>query len=524
MAPPSVLTALFFVSTLPSSPPVTPYAALPPATCTGSLPSIHRLRIATHAAHEPAVSFLAWTPSPATSARAPLPLMGAGALERACAAFQPTNQKHWGFCAQSPRAQRDRYGCDSAAYVAAVDCAFVDPDAVQHERPVVYTHRSSFAVHLTSGAFGRAITPPRRDRLREYPQLAHALGVYPKAPAHVLEQLPRLVHLLAVLPAHVPILLPKDPAGLRAQFLAVLEALAAAGCKLDGHRCTGAQLVRGADGALRPLADVLAALPREPQPGNATARVVWWDASQTYRASRLFFAAEAVHVRSPMPAERPGNVAPAPGWYDLLDEAPCHYKRIQPSWLLQRALVPVFARPRAHAALRVLLVHRAETSARRLLNHAQLERALRAALPLNSSLTVFVGREHALGATISLFANADLVIAPHGAANGFWAFMRPHAAVIEIGYPSKAVMAFPASHYYPFAVSLSLRYYLSIAKEGAYTTAMAADIPDVVQLALDAAAWLSGQTPAVVGLSKRRRALKRAALSQRKAALRTALS
>ncbi|KAJ1618758.1 hypothetical protein T492DRAFT_1090424 [Pavlovales sp. CCMP2436] len=488
-----VLLALRAVALEPG-PAVLRYAALPPLqTCpAGNLPIVRGLRIATHAARERAVSFLAWTRSEAAADAAPLPIMSsAAALGAACARYLPHNRKQWGFCTGAEAYFHDRYACGSASYVAAVGCAFLDPDVVEHTRPgLVYTREATYATHLSSGKWGQVITQPTSRLLRTFAELAHALGVYPTSPAHALERFPRVLELLLKLPAHVPLLLAREP--LVGQFISVLDAMARAGCDLRGGGCSGAQRARSASGVLQPLAEVLAALPRAPAPGNFSRRVVWWESMYTYHAQRLYFAAESVLVEARMPAENTNMPDPTPGWYDLLDEAPCHYKRIQPSWLVQRALVPAFTRPAQPAGLSVLLVHRAETSVRQLRNHPQLERALRAALPF-SRVQTFIGSEHTLASTISLFANADLVVAGHGAACAFWTFMRPGAVVVEIAYPSTSVMGFPASYYFPFAVSLRLRYHLSFALEGSYTSPMHADVDDVVLLAVRAAQWLGDE-------------------------------
>ncbi len=41
--------------------------------------------------------------------------------------------------------------------------------------------------------------------------------------------------------------------------------------------------------------------------------------------------------------------------------------------------------------------------------------------------------QHNMKESIELFASTDVVVAPHGAALGFLAFMRPGAACVEIG-------------------------------------------------------------------------------------------
>ena len=49
-------------------------------------------------------------------------------------------------------------------------------------------------------------------------------------------------------------------------------------------------------------------------------------------------------------------------------------------------------------------------------------------------VTEFVGAKHSMTESIALFSAADVVVAPHGAALGFIAFMRPGSAVVEVGY------------------------------------------------------------------------------------------
>lgn len=500
----------------PDAPPrVVAYDDLRPrGACPPGNPDIKRLRRATHAANERALTFLAWVPSQSTHRMPPLPVMSSKArLERVCAEFYRKVPKQWGFCPGAPASEHARYSCESAAYVAELDCAYVDCDAHEHIKPgLVYDHSAAYAVHLASGQFGRVITRPGAGstRVKAYPELAHALGVYPRGTAHAIEQLPRLVMLLRTLPAHVPIVAPRH--SLREQFVAVLDVLDGLGCLAVGAagqaaasgagrapRCSGARVL--ADG--RTLADRLLLLPRTPVRaapagmapvgGNVSSRLVWWDQLTTYRADRVFFAGESVWVPAQLQPIRPQLPPVRRGWYDMLDEAPCHYKRLQPMWLLQSTLTPAFVRPRAARYLKVLIVHRAEAKGRRVVaNHDDLERAVRRALP-HAHVYTFVGRQHALGATVSLFANADIAIAPHGAACAFWAFMRPRTAVVELAYPGHGGMWFPANFYYLLAHAVGLRYHLSLCTSGNYNSPMRADVGDVVRLVQMAAGALPAE-------------------------------
>ena len=50
-----------------------------------------------------------------------------------------------------------------------------------------------------------------------------------------------------------------------------------------------------------------------------------------------------------------------------------------------------------------------------------------------------MGANFDLEQSIAAFADADIVVAPHGAALAFIAFMHEGAAVVEIGYNGKKV-------------------------------------------------------------------------------------
>ncbi len=48
-------------------------------------------------------------------------------------------------------------------------------------------------------------------------------------------------------------------------------------------------------------------------------------------------------------------------------------------------------------------------------------------------LSLSLSSKHGMMESIELFSSADVVVAPHGAALGFLAFMRPFTACVEIG-------------------------------------------------------------------------------------------
>jgi hypothetical protein len=107
------------------------------------------------------------------------------------------------------------------------------------------------------------------------------------------------------------------------------------------------------------------------------------------------------------------------------------------------------------ASIKVLVVHRKDASGgrRMIRNHGELLAAIQRAeysyKQLQGSkeevksketrtvvviVTEFVGAKHSMTESIALFSAADVVVAPHGAALGFIAFMRPGSAVVEVGY------------------------------------------------------------------------------------------
>jgi hypothetical protein len=135
------------------------------------------------------------------------------------------------------------------------------------------------------------------------------------------------------------------------------------------------------------------------------------------------------------------------------------------------------------SGLRVLVVNRRDAGSRMVDNHAEMMNVLRKQLPpIGVTLSEFVGSEHDAESTLRLFANADVLIAPHGAAISFTSAMRPGRAVIEIGYTGRRGMMWPAYYFHAMAMGSDLVYYLTLAK-GDYGSPMHADVEDVARLA-----------------------------------------
>jgi hypothetical protein len=78
-------------------------------------------------------------------------------------------------------------------------------------------------------------------------------------------------------------------------------------------------------------------------------------------------------------------------------------------------------------------------------NHAQLMEALTGAFP-SAIVTEFVGDKYSMAQSIEAFGEADVVVAPHGAALGFLASMRPTAACVEVCTLLLRLVYVPSTH------------------------------------------------------------------------------
>lgn len=360
-------------------------------------------------------------------------------------------KKGYRFCPKPLRGQADHdwYTCETRRFVARVKCGTIDPPM-----PIpgmVYDNTRTFPVH---GCHPKGYQPSRPNTVRSFKKLAHNLAVYPDAFAHVLNHLPRLILLLEHIPRDVPVLLTKSSA--RDQLVKILEKKGV----LDSQR------------------------------------VVDWDpkAKTAFRADEVYFAGEMGKGRRH-------------GW-DMLRQEKCSWAMVMARQKVQElftagtpkpfhaalpgnlstasvstgAVVPLWSPSDPTPPCRVLVVHRkdAKGGRRMVKNHDQMLQALQQAFP-QCSVTGFVGSEYPLEEQIGAFTSADVVVAPHGAALAFVSFMRPGSAVVEIGYTSDGGMKFPAPYYMILAITVNVRYYLSMA-EGGYFSPMTADVADVVEM------------------------------------------
>ena len=133
---------------------------------------------------------------------------------------------------------------------------------------------------------------------------------------------------------------------------------------------------------------------------------------------------------------------------------------------------------------RIMVLHRKETTARIVSIHKQLLSALRAAFP-HHSVEEFVGSSVALSKAIQEMQTVQIFISPHGAGLTFMQFLRVKAAVIEIGFDGKKSMAWPTHFFAANALSLNLKYYLSVGI-GERNTPVEANIEDIIALVAEA--------------------------------------
>ena len=199
-------------------------------------------------------------------------------------------------------------------------------------------------------------------------------------------------------------------------------------------------------------------------------RVVPWDVATTYYAETLYFAGELGY--GPSTEHK----------WDSLRVEHCSWAMALPRTELQRAFTADYVQRAAQPV--VMVVDRSDAGGRRSLrNHANLMATLRARLGQNCTIRTFLGKDVNTSHTVTLWGEADVVVAPHGAALAFMAFMRPGRAAIEIGYDSYHTggMPYPLSYFMAIAKSVGLDFYLSMAR-GGYGSPLQANIGDVVHL------------------------------------------
>mmetsp|Transcript_63609 Transcript_63609/g.143487 ORF Transcript_63609/g.143487 Transcript_63609/m.143487 type:complete len:631 (-) Transcript_63609:270-2162(-) len=429
-----VSPAAFTAPTLPDLPPVVgPGWA---GTCPGTHPKSGALRVVSDITKEGAhVELVSDTHIPQRFNKPPQPIMSSQAkLAELCPKYG------WRFCPNPKRGQEDHdwYTCEARQFVGKVHCAYIDNQGTIPG--MVYDHGRTYPVH---GCHPHKLQfqpqPLGGKKVVALDKVAHNLAVYPTGFAHVMAQLPRLILLLQSIPKDVPILL--APSKGRDQFVQLLHDKGV----LDKKR------------------------------------ILTWNANTVYHANTVYYAGEM------------GRGAGTRGMWDTLKKEYCSWALVMPRKRLQK----LFAKNRTAAEItrpgspvHMLVVHRKDASGNRRMikNHASLLGALRTAFPSPVAITEFVGAQHSMKESIELFARSDVVVAPHGAALGFLAFMRPGAACVEVGYKELKGMRFPAPYFMALALSVDVAYFLSMA-EGGYGSQLTADVSDVVAVTRKAVAY-----------------------------------
>jgi len=132
----------------------------------------------------------------------------------------------------------------------------------------------------------------------------------------------------------------------------------------------------------------------------------------------------------------------------------------------------------------VVLVSRKDRASRNCVNHAELLVALRGhTWKKDIRVVEFTGTSMSTQQAQSLFANAEMVVAPHGGALLNIVFMRPGTSVVEIGYHETNAtnyrsMRFPP-WYFVMAKLLNMSYSLVMAP-GAYNAHINCPIDEVL--------------------------------------------
>jgi len=412
-------------------------------TCPDNKPVSGQLKVVDDLTKETAhVELLSDSHVPQRFSKPPQPIMSSQAkLAALCPKYG------WRFCPKPNRGSEDVnwYTCEARQFVGKVHCAYIDNQGTIPG--MVYDSERTYPVH---GCHPHKLNfqPQPLKKVVKLKSVAHNLAVYPTGFAHVMAQLPRLIHLVQTIPEDVPILL--APSSARDGFVKLLHDLGV----LDKKR------------------------------------ILDWKADTVYHADTVYYAGEMGRGKGTQQE-----------WNTLKKEF-CSWALVMPRKRLQALFSSLHAAPRnessvsssssllgvaggvqapARAPARVLVVHRKDASGGRRMckNHASMLAALKAEYEPNAVFTEFVGANHNMRESIELFASSDVVVAPHGAALGFLAFMKPGAACVEIGYKDLKGMKFPAPYYMALALSVDVAYFLSMA-EGGYGTQLTADVDDVV--------------------------------------------
>lgn len=344
--------------------------------------------------------------------------------ERWCNAFAP-GELGWKRVCPGYK-DNEFFQCQTKRFVAVCRCCFIDADGTIPG--MVYDRIHTYPVHGNHpSANGFRPLTQNPVKIESFTSIAHALTVYPTATAHFLgEAAVRLVFLASHIPLHVKIVV--------------------------AHHRLSSEFV-----------DILANI------GIIQAsRIIHWRADTVYYADNVFFAGEAGFVEN--------------RWDTTASKEYCSWSTALPKSFMQKSLsLPVVQR----TGVSIMVVHRSDSANRFVTNHGAVIKHLRQTFP-SATVSTFVGKDHDIRDTMRLFHDADIVLAPHGAALSFMSFMKQGNNVIEFGYYAGSRdnprqdggMAWPASYFFASSIPLQLNYFVSMA-HGGYNGGMTVDIADV---------------------------------------------
>lgn len=316
--------------------------------------------------------------------------------------------------------------CEYYRKLVSIPKGYVDSDATNaFGAGAVYDSSRLFPVHPFSWNLTGNVPKP----IRCFRKLASGLlSVNSASFAHVsIEILPGLLFFLRHLPPDVPILF--DMRGVGYEWSKLLER----------------------EGILT---------------GN---RLIPWEQNTSYFADELYF--QLVESRNLRDEQLNVNSLEL-----LRHETTCSWRPSLMNFLVRNS----FRRDNTAVERRILVLHRRGTSARIVANHDRLIASLIEKFPTHD-VAQFVGEDYTLEQAIRNFENVQIFIAPHGAGLIFMQFMQPGCAVVEIGYDKREPMPWPIDYYAGNALSLDLRYYLSVG-EGSHQSTLIADIADILSI------------------------------------------
>ena len=328
----------------------------------------------------------------------------------------------------------------------------MDDNSVHSDVPGTVFNDSAHFFAMQSYVRPPSLVPKART-FHYFHRLATVLQAYPRALGHfVHETLPRLLYLLDMLPASIPVLV-DWPTGDSTPGR-YLDLLVRAG-RIDPKR-----LVR------------------------------WAGSGHVYYASQVYLTNEWPRCVSENP-HHGGTTTHFPG------------ETLRPvrDAFFNATGATTAARCSAGRPTNIIVVKRSEGLSRSLTNHNELMALLQRVAPSDVSLKEFTG-DGALLEHVQAFQDATVIIAPHGAGKpspvsskmtstdtglSNMMFSCAGTLIIEIGYDGAASMALD-DMFYKVATALGHRYWLLLAK-GEYNTPMTAPLDQVLQVLREELRW-----------------------------------